>query len=638
MLNNGHMPIADDAVSLGDVVARTVDAITDGSDDALRAFRSLPGSDAAVRQVEAARREVEGLRRREHELSALFSSARELAGVRDTDAVLTRLVERAHEMLGSDVTYLSEYDPATGELHVRATYGAVTAALRELVVPPGRGLVSVVVETGAPQAVSRYSDYAAERHEPVIDDAVAEEGIVSMLGVPLRTETAVLGVLFVSMRQERTFGPEQIALLSALADHASIVLQAADRMRSLRRSEEEARATLDRLSEHLAERDRSNTVHQQLVSAVLTGGGFERIAETLAATLDRAVRIVDERGDERAAAGDAAALRDADAAQLQAAVDVSRSSGHAAPVAGAGGARVVAALAAGPRSFGAVHIDAGSFDLGAVDLRTVERAAQVGALLALAEEAVVEAQQRQQVDLLADIVASSPERRVDVTARLRRLGLDLEALDRLTLVAVPGEHRVDALRVLTRAAGTDGLVGELDGVLVVLAPGSRADLDAAASRAAVVAAIGAKVVAVDAPRSGAGAGERYDLARRALRIVRALDVDDGSVAADALLPYAAVLDTDQRALAAFLETAIGPVRRYDAERGTELLATLRAFVRNGASPTRTARALTFHPNTILQRLDRLDRVLGDGWRDDESLFRISLAVRLDELREQLTSR
>jgi GAF domain-containing protein len=640
MLNNGHMPIAeDDAVSLTDIVVRTIAAITDRSDDAVSALRSLPDAEAAVRAVEAARREVEGLRRREQELSALFSSARELAAVRDTDAVLTRLVERAHEMLGSDVTYLSEYDPDTGRLHVRATYGAVTTALRELVVPPGRGLVSVVVETGAPQAVSRYSDYAAERHEPVVDDAVAEEGIVSMLGVPLRTETAVLGVLFVSMRQERTFGPEQIALLSALADHASIVLQTADRMRSLRRSEEEARATLERLSEHLAERDRSNTVHQQLVSAVLTGGGFSRIAETLADTLDRAVRIVDERGDERAASGDAAALRAADAAELDAAVDASRSSGHAAVVPGPAGTRVVAALAAGTRSFGAVHIDAGSFDLGAVDLRTVERAAQVGALLALAEEAVVEAQQRQQVDLLADIVASSPDRRVDVTARLRRLGLDLEALSRLVLVAVAGEHRPEALRVLTRRVGAAGLVGELDGVLVVLADPSRIDLDAAASLTAVAAALpGSPVLAVDAPSSTAGPGERYELARRALRILRALGIEEGSVKADALLPYAAVLDADQRTLTSFFETAIGPVRRYDAERGTELLSTLRAFVRSGASPTRTARALTFHPNTILQRLDRLDAVLGAGWREDERFFRISMAVRLDELREQLAAR
>jgi DNA-binding PucR family transcriptional regulator len=96
-----------------------------------------------------------------------------------------------------------------------------------------------------------------------------------------------------------------------------------------------------------------------------------------------------------------------------------------------------------------------------------------------------------------------------------------------------------------------------------------------------------------------------------------------------------VLDADERALASFLDATIGAVRRYDEARGTDLLGTLRAFVRNNASPTRTARALNFHTNTILQRLERLDAVLGEGWRDDERLFRIGLAARLDELHETL---
>ncbi|WP_411156011.1 helix-turn-helix domain-containing protein [Microbacterium sp. NIBRBAC000506063] len=59
-------------------------------------------------------------------------------------------------------------------------------------------------------------------------------------------------------------------------------------------------------------------------------------------------------------------------------------------------------------------------------------------------------------------------------------------------------------------------------------------------------------------------------------------------------------------------------------------------MRNNASPTRTARTLSFHTNTILQRLERLDQILGEGWRDDERMFRIGVAVRLDELRETLT--
>jgi DNA-binding PucR family transcriptional regulator len=122
---------------------------------------------------------------------------------------------------------------------------------------------------------------------------------------------------------------------------------------------------------------------------------------------------------------------------------------------------------------------------------------------------------------------------------------------------------------------------------------------------------------------------------RTARLIAALELSDLTASTDDFLPYSAIFDTDARALADFLRDTIGLVRRYDAERNADLLGTLRAFVRNNASPTRTARALNFHTNTILQRLDRLDQVLGASWREDERMFRLGIAVRLDELREQL---
>jgi DNA-binding PucR family transcriptional regulator len=629
-----------DVPDLERIVAATVGAVAGGDEGSLQALRDAFAGSARARvlpTVESARQEVEGLRRRAGELSVLYSSARELAGVRDADAVLVRLVERAHAMLGADITYLSEFDPASRELRVRTTYGSVSAAFRELVVPPGRGLVSAIAETRMPQAVSRYRDYAAERHDAVIDDAVAAEGIVSLVGVPLRTETAVLGVLFVAMRQERVFTPEQVALLSALADHASVVLQTADTLKSLRRSEEETRATLAELTAHLTQRDRANTVHQQLVHAVLGGGGFAPVAATLATTLDRPIRIVDDAGRERASSGDTTALRAAwDTDAVRRAVELSRGSGRAAVAASDAGPVTVVALTAGARLFGAVLADRGAFDLGPVDLRTLERAGQVCALLALSEEAADAAARRQQIDLLADLVTAVPERRADAAARARRHGVDVDRLDVVACVVVPGERRGDAARALARAVGSAGLVGELDGVIAVAAESSAAAAQPAALQRAAVDAVGAPVLVMTAPASGRGLAARFDDAQRAVRLAAALGADAGVVTTDELLPYAAVLDADQRALAAFLDAVIGPVRRYDADRGTELLATLRAFVRFGGSPTRVARALTFHPNTILQRLERLEQVLGAGWRDDERFFRISLAVRLDELRERVT--
>lgn len=579
--------------------------------------------------------ELSRLRRREHELSALFSSARELAELRDSDAVLARLVQRAHEMMGVDVAYLSEFDPDTRELRVRETSGSVSASFQTLRVPPGRGLASVVVESRSPQWVTDYSVYARDRHDSGIDDAVSAEGLVSLLGVPMVTYDDVLGVLFVANRAEKHFSPEEVALLSGVADHASVILQTTQTLRDLQESENASRSNLESLQAHLVERDRANTVHQELVHAVLAGGGFAPVAETLASALGRAVAIVDAQEQVIAAAGlplstGMLALNH----QVRNAIDESRRSGHCVAVR-CGDVSAVAALSAGSQHFGAMLLGEGAFDLGAVDFRTIERAAQVGALLELQQEAAAGADHRIRSELIADLLDAVPERRADVERRARRLGVDLSTLDSLLLLSVPGDQQTIAARALSRQLDKHTLVGEYHGFVVAAHSSARRELEVEPLRVHVARTIEHPVIAVVPRLAPDGLSEAFSVAMRTARLLTALEVNDITADVDDFLPYSAVLDTDARGLNAFLRDTIGAVRQYDAERGANLLGTLRAFVRNSASPTRTARSLNFHTNTILQRLDRLDQVLGASWRDDERMFRLSIAVRLDELREQL---
>ncbi|MEE2055314.1 DNA-binding protein, partial [Nocardiopsis umidischolae] len=80
------------------------------------------------------------LRRRDGELSALIASTRDLVEVRDVQALLRKLVDRAHDLVGTDVTYLSVYDEGTDELFVRASRGTVSPRFQGLRVPAGMGI------------------------------------------------------------------------------------------------------------------------------------------------------------------------------------------------------------------------------------------------------------------------------------------------------------------------------------------------------------------------------------------------------------------------------------------------------------------------------------------------------------------
>ncbi|MCW0194607.1 MAG: helix-turn-helix domain-containing protein, partial [Rhodococcus sp.] len=98
-------------------------------------------------------------------------------------------------------------------------------------------------------------------------------------------------------------------------------------------------------------------------------------------------------------------------------------------------------------------------------------------------------------------------------------------------------------------------------------------------------------------------------------------------------PYTVLFGENPESLHQFIDDVIGPVLAYDRDKDTDLTATLRALVRNEGSPTKAARALNYHPNTVIQRLERIRTLLGHSWREDENFFRVSMATRLDELRQ-----
>ncbi|MER7084053.1 helix-turn-helix domain-containing protein, partial [Saccharopolyspora kobensis] len=127
---------------------------------------------------------------------------------------------------------------------------------------------------------------------------------------------------------------------------------------------------------------------------------------------------------------------------------------------------------------------------------------------------------------------------------------------------------------------------------------------------------------------------RFAAVRDCSRVLAALGVESAAVDADEYAPYTSMFAGEPAGAQQFIDRLIGPVLRWDADRGTELLSTLRQFVDCNASPVRTARSMDVHTNTVLQRIDRVTSLLGDSWRDPEPFFRLSVAVRLEGLRRR----
>src|SRR5215470_6864035 len=164
------------------------------------------------------------LRRRERELSGLYATARKLTTVQTVDEVLQSIAEQAQELVPSaDASYIAVREE-DGGVKVRASVGLTSPVFRNVRTRPGTGMAAVIEKTGAPLWIRRYEDSGMIVHDPMLDAALAEDQLVSVMGVPLMIRGEVVGILYYAIRFERPPSAEESVLLAAFADHAAIAL------------------------------------------------------------------------------------------------------------------------------------------------------------------------------------------------------------------------------------------------------------------------------------------------------------------------------------------------------------------------------------------------------------------------------
>lgn len=81
------------------------------------------------------------------------------------------------------------------------------------------------------------------------------------------------------------------------------------------------------------------------------------------------------------------------------------------------------------------------------------------------------------------------------------------------------------------------------------------------------------------------------------------------------------------ALQAFVNDAIGPLRRADAARGTALCTTLLTYIEHGHNARAAAKVMGVHVNTLHNRLESIHSLL-PGWSEPARALDLHLALRL----------
>ncbi|MGD9526269.1 GAF domain-containing sensor histidine kinase [Pseudonocardia sp.] len=178
----------------------------------------MPSSDrAAERALEQA-----------HLLDVLLADREGLVAVLDRVLALRGAAQVARDAAGADIGFVADLE-SPRHLVIRWLSGNRTDALRDLVVPEGRGIGGRVLSLGRPVRVSDYVTSPAITHD--YDVHVCREALSAMAAVPVARAdgTGTAAIAYAALRGPGEFGDDAVRAMEGVARQASRALQVAER-------------------------------------------------------------------------------------------------------------------------------------------------------------------------------------------------------------------------------------------------------------------------------------------------------------------------------------------------------------------------------------------------------------------------
>lgn len=548
---------------------------------------------------------------RSYDLVRVLSDiAGDLAAIRDVEAVLLAIIQRTRAITGADMAYLSLNDHATGETFIRKSDGVRTPEYRSIRMPLGTGVLGKAATGMRIVSTSDYLDDPALVHLSEIDAIVAQEGVRSILGVPMNVHGRIQGALLIADRRVVEYSEETVELVDAIAHQAAVAIDYSARLAQVT----DALAALD--AQHDAGTARVRALQdlldldRRMVEAVARRGGPDSILALIGEIYGAPVQLIGPEGAP-------------DDVLLDNVLRASAATGRSVPATTAGGPATVAAAEVGDQRFGYVVVEA---SIGVDERDVLEHAALYVAVSALMERIETDVEHRSQHELIDDLIRAREPGVGALRARLVQAGL--QPRQPISMLVVGSDLPADQAAGLLRQALPDAVIGRHGDHVCVLhaGPPLAGHAHVALARAGAVAKVGSARVrdlnVAAAHRSG-------QIALASLRLLGGTVVDG-----DALGALGALLEADEqgrlpRPVTAPAEPLLA------APRGDELARTAWAVLEFGPRIPTVAKRLYIHPNTLRQRMQRIAAVMGDDWATGPARLDLHLALRAVMLRDAL---
>ncbi|MDR7457622.1 MAG: GAF domain-containing protein, partial [Armatimonadota bacterium] len=171
------------------------------------------------------------LERKEAEFAALRDISQAIGAALDLDSTLQLITRKTAEVMAMDSCSIYLLDAGGEHLVLRATTGLAPESIGRARLRYGEGLTGTAARTGA----AVFSSDAASDPRFVYVPGTREYAFRSLLAVPLRTAGRVLGAMNVQTTAVHEYAPDEIELLTVIADLAAGAIEKATLYDSMRR-------------------------------------------------------------------------------------------------------------------------------------------------------------------------------------------------------------------------------------------------------------------------------------------------------------------------------------------------------------------------------------------------------------------
>ena len=154
-------------------------------------------------------------------IEVLFQISRSLVGKQSLDEILQQIVIRTADLIDSKICSLMLLDETKEYLVIRATQSLSPAYRGKPPIRVGQSISGKAVKT---KKVLQTEDVT---NDPVYSfpEIARQEGLKSLLSVPMMVGDEVIGVLNCYTEEARHFSPSEIQLVKTIANHAAIAIE-----------------------------------------------------------------------------------------------------------------------------------------------------------------------------------------------------------------------------------------------------------------------------------------------------------------------------------------------------------------------------------------------------------------------------